>query len=119
MHGPVADVGLLGQPVPGHGVALADALGVETHAPAPAPDPVVGLHQTGKIVPGVRAERSRHIGAGGGHASIVSRAPRTCPGSVGVRWSEWTSIHRTVWLASRMAVAGIGRLTVPSALTLV
>ena len=42
--GSVADVGLLGVAVPGRGVALADALGVETHAPAAAPYPVVGLH---------------------------------------------------------------------------
>ena len=50
--GAVADVGLLGVAIPSRGVALADALGVETHAPAPAPDPVVGLHQPGEVVPG-------------------------------------------------------------------
>ena len=50
VHRSVANVGLLCQTVPRNGMALADALRVETHAPAAAPDPVVSLHQTGKLV---------------------------------------------------------------------
>src|SRR5271170_4198858 len=72
VHRSVAGVGLLGQTVPGNGMALADALWVETHAPAAAPDPVVGLHQTGKVVPGVRTERPGHIGADRRHPAIMS-----------------------------------------------
>ena len=55
-------------------MALADALWVETHAPAAAPDPVVSLHQTGEVVPGIRTERPRHIGADRCHPSIMSRS---------------------------------------------
>src|ERR1700685_2494482 len=53
-------------------MALAYALRVETHAPAAAPDPVVSLHQTGKVVPGVRAERPRHIGPDRCHRPIMA-----------------------------------------------
>jgi hypothetical protein len=63
---------LLCQTVPSNGMALADALWVETHAPAAAPDPVVSLHQMGKVVPGVRTERPRHIGADWCHPSMVT-----------------------------------------------
>ncbi len=71
VHRSVANVGLLCQTVPGDGMALADALWVETHAPAAAPDAVVSLHQTGKVVPGVGTERPRHIGANRFHASTM------------------------------------------------
>src|ERR1700761_810611 len=76
VHRPVANVGLLGPAVPGNGMAPADPLGMKTHAPAAAPDTVVGLHQPGKVVPGVRAEWPRHVGAGRCHDLSVRRGRR-------------------------------------------
>ena len=72
VHRSVSNVRLLCQTVPSNGMALAHALWVETHAPAAAPDPVVSLHQMGKVVPSVRTERPRHIGADWCHPSMVT-----------------------------------------------
>jgi len=72
VHRSVANVGLLCQTVPRNGMALADALWVETHAPTAAPDPIVSLNQMGKVAPGVRSERPRHIGADRCHPSMLA-----------------------------------------------
>ena len=74
VHRPVADVSLLCQTISRSRVALADALGVETHAPAATPDAVVSLHQTGEVVPGIRTEQPRRIGADRCHPSIMSHS---------------------------------------------
>src|ERR1035437_4170007 len=47
VHCSVANVGLLCQAVPRNGMALADALWMETHTPAAAPDTIVSHHQMG------------------------------------------------------------------------
>jgi hypothetical protein len=85
---------LLCQTVPRNGMALADALWVETHAPAAAPDPVVSLHQTGKVVLGVRTERPRHIGADRCHPSIMSSS------SLAMATGSVVRAHMPPWLAS-------------------
>jgi hypothetical protein len=53
MDSPVAHVGLFGLTIPRGGMAGADTLRVEAHAPAAAPDPVVRIHEVGEIVPGI------------------------------------------------------------------
>ena len=71
-------MGLLGVAVPGRCVALADALRVETHAPAAAPNPVVGLHEPGEVIPCVGRKRPCHIGDGS-HAPSMSSRTSWCP----------------------------------------
>ena len=93
VHRSVSNVRLLCQTVPSDGMALADALWVETHAPAASPDPVVSLHQMGEVVPSVRTERPRHIGADWCHLSMVTSS------NLAVANGPVLRAHMRSWLA--------------------
>jgi len=85
------DVGPLGVAV-GGGVLPGESLGVEAHAPTPAPDAVVRLDERGEVAPGVRAESTGRV------RRVVGHANRRCLGS------RYGRVYRAAGVAVALAL---------------